>query len=454
MAVNHYRRTRSAPKRHEAPVSSSDSQAADEKAAYTLDVLTQYRRYVSTQLEPELEALRSEAAELHYDVEMSREEIATLRHRAEIAEADAANATASLRDLTAASDARLRAATAHHDDHIDAVKQAAAKERDAMELRLRDAERVAEELRAAGGDPTLIRRLGAAEEARDAAESGRRVLQDRLKEAERLIASAENGRSALSAVQRQTGETALEIRGVIREATDFSASISKAFAHIECPCAELSGAASQWSAMAAMDPTVDPSSGEHTAQLVSQLRSGLQHQHAAIASALRELVVKHTYALESAASADHERQHERELARRRLAELEEDLRAERESMLQALERERVNARLSSSAAQPGAQARVDEQLSRRVQVPTSSASCQTGPELMSVHGEHDQAARLLDEVGRQQAELSHHRETIQLLEQQRRLFMDFVDDGFVAAHVHTALNGSMPSDSFMLHGAL
>uniref|UniRef100_A0A7S1Q523 Uncharacterized protein n=1 Tax=Neobodo designis TaxID=312471 RepID=A0A7S1Q523_NEODS len=453
MAVSHYRRP--TPRQPESRASVPVESVRDDRAEYTMEMLSQYRRYVATSLEPELETLREEVAELRYDAELAREEATTYRHRAEAAENELARVNETLQKSLAAADTRVQTATEHHNEHIAAVRRAAESEIDAMRLRVRDAERVAEELRCAGNDPTVLKRLAAAEDAREAAEESKRSMQRRLDDLEKRAQAAESANAATSRMLRNVGDLLSDLTGIAREAADFSTSVASAFAHIECSCPELSSAASQWSSITSADLTSHPEStvdADRARRLTGSVRSALQQQHAAVAGALRSLVIKHTEALESAASSDHDRQHERELARRRLAELEEDLRAEREAMLQALERERVNARLASSGPP---RARMEEPTPVRDSAkPSVSQCCQTGPELMSTQGDHDQAARLLDEVVSLQSQLAHHRETIQLLEQQRKLFMDFVDDEWVTAHVQTALNGSVQSETFMLHGVL
>jgi hypothetical protein len=439
MAVNHYRQVTVPQRRH----GSQDVQAGEEGRAR--DVLTRYRDYVATTIQPQLERLKEEAAEAAYDAEMAREEVTSIAKRLKEAVMLVADLRqASIKDRAEA-DERIRRLAEHHELQLSALQRAHQSEvrtlKDDLE---RVTQRYSEAQRHQYAESSTQSLLDKANIEISLLRSQDVALKSRVDDLAATVEDLERERAALAPFAASNKNCQFDLQSLVREASEFTTGITTALNHIDCGSVEVSNVAAQWRQV--LVAFADPSHGDFLAPLVSEVRRLVKVEHAAIAGVLKVFVVRHTQALEAAASTDHERRQEKDLAKRRLVELEDDLRTERETMLVALERERIVQRLSSPT---GPAVVTMPALAPTAKTSTAAAWCQTGTELLGARGEQQQAARLLEEVFALQQQVAHHRETIQHLEHQRRVFMDFVDDDAISAQVHAALTGGMSTENFM-----
>ena len=476
MAVNQFRKGQ---------VRGLPEQQALERARYAEELLSRYRGYVETTLQPELEELRGEAADLRASLRECTDERDAAREASDRLRGEVADAVSLLQRAQATAREDQRAAAQRADDLVAAVR-AETETRIALLTSERDS--VRQQLATAnargGVDDDTARQLGSlkatVQERGAALDSARR----RVQELEEALAAAERASHAGSAgaVSSSIASALLEAQATAREASDFSASVAAAFAQIDVDVPSIHAAQRGWQAVAAATAAAAPAddtvasaaslrdlAGEVSAAAVA-LRRAASQEHTALAGGIRALVVAHTQSLEAAATGDASRQQERELQRQRLAELEKDRRAEREALMAAVERERLHAllanpsgadpaelaRLSASGAAAGAGGINASAATRDGVSPPRhrrSVGAQTGPELAGTAGEANHSARLLAEVHGLQQQLTQHRETISLMERQRRKFMAFADDVAVASKVHRALRGSdVSAEAFMLHG--
>lgn len=417
-------------------------------AEYAKDILTQYRRYVTTTLEPEIERARTEASELRYDLELAREEQTTTAAKLEdaVAEIELLNERLKRRDKEF--ERRVQATEEQHDDHMRSVKLAAAAELTMANARIAELQRELDRARAAPPDSEATVKLAAVSEELSAANAVVASLRSRCEQLELRARQLESDVLATAGLRSVNAECLTQVHDIATAAVDYSVGLRTAFDHIQCAAPEIGRVSDAWRRV------VGDCTGENALEALISLRRVLKEEHSATAAALKQIIVKHTAVLEATAASDHERHQERDLARRRLAELEDDIRAEREAMMAALEREKVKNRLAGASADVAASQTVPRSSVVTSGRPASTMTvwCQTGPELMSTAGDSDQAARLMEEVFSLHGQLAHHRETIQLLEQQRRLFMDFVDDECVTAAVQEVMSGGAAAEDFMLRG--
>lgn len=459
MSVQQFRKPASA-RQANATAAAHAAKEAEDRAQYTTEVLARYRDYVQTKLEPELEELKDRCSELEYEATVAQDEAAALRERLVDAEEEATTWRRAAERARTDADGQIKLAASQHADHIIAVRDAGDRECSALRREVDRLTDEVQELRSRGFDPNTAARLAEANDRLETKDAELRTLRRRCDQQAEALAEAEGHRTDVAPLASAVNGAIGELRMTIREAAEFSGAVASAFAHIDVSCPEIATAAATWRGVSA---SADGTAGEASMRAlldalcgtVAAVRHAARDEHTAVAAGLKLIVLKHTDLLERIASGDHERQHERELTKRRLAELEEDRRAEKEALLVAAEKERAKAMLTAAGGAAAAllPSHSGGQQPQRAVVATSPAGVQTGAELMGAFGDQQQAARLMNEIAQLQADVAHYRETVQLLERQRRKFMSFVDDEQATTRIRTALQGGgISSTQFMLDG--
>lgn len=479
MATSQFRKTgaASAPATHR-----TETEGLRNQLEYSQEVLRRYRQYVEEKLEVDLANTRRDRdrlgqrnEELHDENEALKNAVIRLRQEAQDSHRIGATAKKEATD-------ELRRIVNQHDDHLASVKAAAELEKAKLSS---DLQRAVEQLKSLSSLAAAARDLDKLRGENETLQSELTRVTALYKHTQTSLAELQTKGLDLSQAAGALLKATTEVSALVEESHDASQLLRTAFAHAGVTLYERE---SPWKACVENAERIQANQGKladdirepltRLTALVGAIRKTSAQDRSLLAAAVKSLVVQHSDTLQSYTQKDHEHQRERDLYRRRLQEMENDRKSEREALMQANEKDRVRSLLvnpSNSGAGAGLSV-LDNSLGspargrsaggatadahhfnnnpNRIAVPTRTSACQTGPELLGTVKEQQHATRLMQEIHTLQTELTQHKETIQLMERQRSLFMTFVEDEQTEAEVRKALGyGAIDSEQFVLYGA-